>query len=868
MPVKDRELRWTNLLQHFQEVSRLALAGGYEKLADYVAEAVNDLTGASVALWMMDEKENVLRIQAGKGLRKKHIEDAITPVEPGSSITSIALRDRRPVFRKDILDETEEPSFYNMEEAKKRGWRSFLSVPLLGQAGQPLGALSIYYTEQRDSPEPDQALLSTFANQIAIAFENVRTREHSRQQSDALRKIVGAIGAEADPLPLILEEAVKLFGVEYGSFSLMDPEAGQLTYQAMWEKGKMIVGEQIPKDKRVRDWKKGVTGHVARMGRAYRIGNVRKDPYYEEWYGATVSEVAVPLKDADGKTIGVLNLESPVQDAFSQTDEDLCQDLASVAATAIEKARLFETLQRLNARLESLHQVVQKEKLEDVLPLIVDSLSHIFFQAPCTIRLYDAEKDEFGHRVATGGLTDQLVYPPRPNGASRHVLETKAPLYVENTSVTLPNKQPAIRRELVKEGVRAIAFLPLLSKIEGDVMGILYVDLPTPHRFSEDDKRILRIFADQAAIAIENVRLYEQRIEDIAALQEINDAITAKERIEVAELITEKAAKLAQADNSSLWIVDEQRNRLVLAAIHGQKAKVDELPIDEHSINGWVAMTGKPYICRDACKDGHYLPWYEGVKSSITVPLIFRERIIGTIDAESNELDAFSDYQLGMLWSFADAAASAIENARLYERLDRKIDSLEAVNSVGQQLTSGIRLSEQEILKLIYKQATELMDTDNMYIALYDEATDTVRFGLMYVDGKPEHVESRTGGKGRTERIIRDQQPILITTRAKSEAWYDKPDRREYIGEPFSSWVGVPMMVGDKVMGVIATYHKTREYVYDKDHLEALHLMANQAAIALQNARLFHQLGQRVQELDALRALAEELSAGALPDAI
>ena len=159
MTVEDRKLRLTSLIRHLQAVSRLALTGDYEKLADCVAEAVNDLTGASVALWMMDEKENVLRIQAGRGLRTGHMENAITPIEPGRSITSIALRNRCPVFRRDILDETEEPRFYNMGEAIRQGWRSFLSVPLLKQDRKPLGALSVYYTELRDYSESEQALL-------------------------------------------------------------------------------------------------------------------------------------------------------------------------------------------------------------------------------------------------------------------------------------------------------------------------------------------------------------------------------------------------------------------------------------------------------------------------------------------------------------------------------------------------------------------------------------------------------------------------------------------------------------------------------------------------------------------------------------
>ena len=165
-------------------------------------------------------------------------------------------------------------------------------------------------------------------------------------------------------------------------------------------------------------------------------------------------------------------------------------------------------------------------------------------------------------------------------------------------------------------------------------------------------------------------------------------------------------------------------------------------------------------------------------------------------------------------------------------------------------------MNEQDILALIHEQTKPLMDTENMYIALYDDATDTVRFPLMFVDGKPTQVESRRGGKGRTEWIIKNREPIFNKTKAESEAWYQVPGREEYIGEPFASWIGVPMLSGDKVLGVIATYHKTKDNAYTKDDKEVLDLMASQAAIVLQNARMW----------EAMQRLSEDLSAGAMLD--
>jgi GAF domain-containing protein/anti-sigma regulatory factor (Ser/Thr protein kinase) len=267
-----------------------------------------------------------------------------------------------------------------------------------------------------------------------------------------------------------------------------------------------------------------------------------------------------------------------------------------------------------------------------------------------------------------------------------------------------------------------------------------------------------------------------------------------------------------------------------------------------------------------------YWPDDELPKSWLGAPLTSRDDTFGALVVESHTAHAFGDRGAQILSTIARQTAVAIENARLYDQLKRKIADLSAVNEIGRELTSGIRLEEQEILDLIHQQASQLMDTSNMYIALYDEETDTVSFDLMLVDGEPEEVASRSGGKGRTEWIIHNRKPILIKTRAESEAWYEKPGRDEYYGDPLASWVGVPMMTPDEVLGVIAAYHKTDEYLYDDDDRQILSSMANQSAIALDNARLYECLEDRVKErteqLAALQDIGVKITSQLDPDEV
>ena len=189
------------------------------------------------------------------------------------------------------------------------------------------------------------------------------------------------------------------------------------------------------------------------------------------------------------------------------------------------------------------------------------------------------------------------------------------------------------------------------------------------------------------------------------------------------------------------------------------------------------------------------------------------------------------------------------------ESLKRRIRQLEALVKLGQVFGSGIRLRENEILELIHAQARELVSTGDMYIALYDDTTDTVRFGLAYVDGKPIDVRNgegwqpRRAGSGEIEEIIRTGEPLVFATKAAAEEWYSQPNHLEYTGRLFASSLGVPMRTGGKVLGVIAAYHPTRDHAYDGNDLEALQAIADVAAFALNNARLFYDVNEDSKRL-------------------
>lgn len=630
-----------------------------------------------------------------------------------------------------LPDVRQDPRFAPARDAKEMP-RSMLVSPVRIGA-QTIGVISADQDQFNWFSENDRRLVDTLAKQAAIAIENARLFRQSTHQVAELKALY-EVGKEVtaslnweQTLQLIAEKTRDLTESERSLVVVVHEGSEKVTAKGHGYAAEYLAGFTFQE---LRD---GVSGWVLDHNEPALIPDVLAD---ERCVGIaktaatqfnSKSLVIAPLR-VRNTVIGTLTAVNTREGRlFTQETLETVIRLADQASIAIANAQLYEELRDRATQLVQLEEITVKVLAESgtstsVLSLIATRVAGIFGAYSCTIRPYDRQLDQFGAPIASEGSEDrQTSFPARPDGASRHILNTKQPIYAEDPFAKLPNGQLVIRPENRERGVNAVAYLPLLSSDE--VVGRIAVLWNASRHFSENDRRMLDLFAGQAAAGVKIAQLYKQLTEANGQLVERNQ-------------------ELAQANQQLDYLVN------------------------------------------------------------------------------------------------------------------RKIRDLQAVYKVSQQLTSAVRMNEQDILALIHEQIKPLMDAKNMYIALYNEVTDTVRFPLMYEDGQSVQMPSRQGGAGRTEWIIRTRKSILIETRAESEAWYKEPERKEYRGEPYASWVGVPMMAGDKVLGVIATYHKTRDYVYDKDHLEVLSLMASQVAIVLQNTRMW----------EAMQKLSEDLSAGALPD--
>ncbi|RME88053.1 MAG: GAF domain-containing protein, partial [Anaerolineae bacterium] len=203
----------------------------------------------------------------------------------------------------------------------------------------------------------------------------------------------------------------------------------------------------------------------------------------------------------------------------------------------------------------------------------------------------------------------------------------------------------------------------------------------------------------------------------------------------------------------------------------------------------------------------------------------------------------------------ADQLSLALENARLFQETQRHARELAVLNEMGRVLTSLLDINS--VLEQVYEYASRLLDTTNFYIALYDADNDTISFPLAYDKGERQPWQARKARNGLTEYVIRTCQPLLLAENATERL---QELGVEAIGTPAESWLGVPMLAGEKVTGVIAVQDYEKPHAFDEHDRDLLESIASQAAIALENARLFQETRQRSEELAAINEIIASAS--------
>ena len=636
------------------------------------------------------------------------------PMAPGrANAASRAILTRSVVAIPDVL---EDPEFEMKVPSVSAGFRSIVSVPLMRE-GSPIGAITVARLEPGSFPEKQIALLQTFADQAVIAIENVRlfddVQAHARelsvslQQQTATADVLKVISRSAFDLQMVLdtltESACKL--CDAGGANIWRPDGDGFKVAAMF--GHTPEHRAALKHVIAKPGRATCVGRALLEGRTVHIPDAKADPEYNApGVLAVRTMIGVPLL-REGAPIGVLVLTRTVARPFTEKQIALATTFADQAVIAIENVRLFkettEALERQTATSEILRVISQSPT--DVQP-VFDTIAAAALKL-CTannamLATYDGSLVRLVAmaNVSPKGADALRNIFPRP--PSRETTTARAILNRDVVVIpdVLTDPDYRVQANAVASGFRSVLSVPLMHGQEA--IGALTVGRPVPGNFKEKEIALLQTFADQAVIAIENVRLFKEleaqtraltrSVGELRALGEVGQAISSTLDLEtVLSTIVSRATHLAGMDGGSIWEYDEASEEFYL---HATDRLPDELvevlratPIRKgEGALGRLALTGEPVEIRDITDESAYQSRVReviircGYRSVLAVPLLCEDRLLGALAVIRSSPGDFAVDVVALLKTFATQSALAIQNARLFREIEDKSHQLEVAS--------------------------------------------------------------------------------------------------------------------------------------------------------------------------------------------
>ncbi|HET7091040.1 MAG TPA: GAF domain-containing sensor histidine kinase [Anaerolineae bacterium] len=385
-------------------------------------------------------------------------------------------------------------------------------------------------------------------------------------------------------------------------------------------------------------------------------------------------------------------------------------------------------------------------------------------------------------------------------------------------------------------------------------IGVLLVLKEEPGYYAEKDAGTAMVLASQAAIAIENARLYAETRRRALQLEAASQAgQKATSILDIDELLAEVVRLIREMlsyHHVHLFLVDGHSNEIALRECSGPadgslKAHGLRLKIGEQGITGWVAGTGQPLLCNDVNQEPRYHPHelLPETRSELAIPLRVGSVVVGVLDVQSEQLGAFHDDDVTVLQILADQVAIAIENAHLFRKSRQQYEAMRALHDISLDITS--RLESEQVLRAILRQAAHLLSAQGSSLAVCDPQADLVRVIAIH-NLPPEYqgVDLRPG-EGAAGQVVLTGQSLIVND---YRHW---PGRSPvFDASPYDAVLSVPLRWQGEVFGALSVVDQGEHRPFTEDDVQLLSLFADLATIALKNAELYAQVRQTGEQLE------------------
>ncbi len=823
-----------------------------ERVLETITSAACSLALADDAAIALEERSGKIKVHTRIGSAigwKRHFR--------GENLSENIVRTGEVVYVPDTLkDDRIEPAVV------ESGIRSFIGLPIPGERGN-LGVLYVYSQRPEWFDEGSTvSVLRTLAGQAGLAIANARafrqTQMYARYMEalvEAGQRLTRALRKE-EQLTIVWEFVRKQLNVDTFFVALYDIGADTIEFALAYDEGKRVDIPARYLGDNSTGW--GITGYVVKTGQG--VYWPTRERAEEICARLGIQEILIgrpaqtgfylPLKTGQN-VIGVLSIQSYRSHAFEPELLDVCKALGNHLSVALENARRVEEVEHMRQAAEVMSRSVEPCQ---ALYQIAESAARVLRADSVVIWSYDNVRNKFIPEELTAvgipeedlkKLREEEVRPGRTVGK---VMESG---YIAVPDIALREYGflgQSTLELLNRIGVRSFQSVALQAGEE--YLGVLYVNYNHRRVFREEDERRLRTFASQAALSLKNARLLAQMRRTREAA-EVIAGVTLQERLEqTLQTIARHAQWVLGSDAVTIYSYDEATGQFGAWATEirdprcPDSARPPEKLQPESVVWGILHLDEEPYyrMAEDRASEdallGGYFVRSEGIQAAIGIQLRVGGRKVGVMFVDFRSSHRFTSDEIATIRLFADQAAVAIRNAQLYQKLQQRIDTLQALYEAGKAITGALTL--QETLDRITEQARHLVSRSLeegcfSHLALVEghilhfaaACTPEVLAGLRERVGDIdlEHA-ARIGITGRVVKTGQSQNVGDVQT---------DPDYICFESRTRSE-LAVPIRIGPQVVGVINVEHP-RVNAFTPSDQQALESLAAQAAIAIRNAR-------------------------------
>jgi GAF domain-containing protein len=775
--------------------------------------------------------------------------------------------------------------------------RAILGMPLIS-GGAAIGAIVLTRQRAGSFSKKHVSLAKSFADQAVIAIENARlfneTREALERQTATaeILRVISTSPTDAQPVfEAIATNAMRLMN---GFSAAVTRRVGEAAHLAAFTSTNKSGDEAlrklfpIPLSENHRFHAK-----VLLTRAPVHVPDIENDsPVGARAIGRARgyrSALVVPMMRG-GEAIGGISVTRREPGAFSDHDIELLKTFADQAVIAIENARLFNELQSTNATLRV--ALEQQTATADILKVISRSATDVqpVFETIAAnarrllngssagvviiegeianLRAIATSADGADYEVARKAYPMSLAELARVRAQFSNVLESRQPAAMADAELETSDEVLAFTRSA---GIRSNAVVPLTR--EGKAIGLIVVNRGYPHETSPDEFRLLQTFADQAVIAIENARLFDETKEALdqqTAISEVLRVISNSpaDVRPVFDAVAQRAAGICEADDVRIFVQDGDVMRIVAGLGDLAVAPDATVPI-RGSIMGRVLADRAPLQVDMATAREDEFPFAARMyrernhRIVFVAPLLREGRPLGAIIMRRTEGRLFTDKQIKLLQTFADQAAIAIENVRLFDETREALERQTATADILKVIASSPS-DVQPVFETIARSAHKLCNA--RYAVVTRRIDDMLHLVAHTATAGVTHLEKlfpvRLTGQGATGKAVLAARPAWISD-VETDPDYSEAFRAGARERGYRSQLTVPMLRNGEAIGAI-TVTRPQPGEFPRQEIDLLQTFADQAVIAIENVRLFNEtkeaLERQTATADILRVIASSPS--------